>query len=162
MRTWSNSDFRWIAEQDKYRGRLHLNGHNCNFRPMEEKLYEIARRRVAEKKGFYRHFSVYLAVGAFFFITNVFTYPNSYEWWWFFPMAPWGAGLGIHYFSVFGLPGGALSREWEERELRRELDRLRTTVYRLEGPEQSSELQLPSLSEKDLKRRSRWNDDELV
>lgn len=112
---------------------------------MEDKIYEMARKRVAEKKGFYRHFSVYLAVGAFFLIMNVLTYYNSYEWWFLFPMVPWGAGLAIHYFSVFGLPGGAMSREWEEHELRREMERLQHKVNRLEAPKRGDHLELPSL-----------------
>ncbi|PHN01927.1 2TM domain-containing protein [Flavilitoribacter nigricans] len=129
---------------------------------MEDKIYEMARKRVGEKKGFYRHFSVYLAVGAFFFIMNVLTYYNSYEWWFFFPMIPWGAGLAIHYFSVFGLPGGHLSREWEERELRREMDRLRHKVDRLESPGRNEHLELPQLRRESVKKRPSWNDDELV
>lgn len=129
---------------------------------MEDKIYEMARKRVNEKKGFYRHFSVYLAVGAFFFIMNILTYYDSYEWWFFFPMVPWGAGLAIHYFSVFGLPGGPMSREWEEQELRREMDRLRHKVHRLESPKKNDQLELPSLKKENLKKRSSWNDDELV
>lgn len=129
---------------------------------MEDKIYEMARKRVAEKKGFYRHFSVYLAVGAFFFIMNVLTYYDSYEWWFFFPMVPWGTGLAIHYFSVFGLPGGHLSREWEERELRKEMERLQHKVERLESPKRSEQLELPALPKERLKNRPRWNDDELV
>lgn len=129
---------------------------------MEDKIYEMARKRVAEKKGFYRHFSVYLAVGAFFFIMNVLTYYDSYEWWFFFPMIPWGAGLAIHYFSVFGLPGGHLSREWEERELRREMERLSQKVNRLEGPARNEHLELPKLNRESVKKRPSWDDNELV
>lgn len=129
---------------------------------MEDKIYEMARKRVAEKKGFYRHFSVYLAVGAFFFIMNVLTYYDSYEWWFFFPMIPWGAGLAIHYFSVFGLPGGHLSREWEERELRREMDRLRSKVDLLESPRQNEGLELPRLKKEKVRKSPRWNEEDLV
>lgn len=129
---------------------------------MEDKIYEMARKRVAEKKGFYRHFSVYMAVGAFFFIMNVLTYYDSYEWWFFFPMIPWGAALAIHYFSVFGLPGGQLSMEWEEKELRREMDRIRDKIQLLEGPKQGDHLELRSLKKEKSSPRKHWDEDELV
>lgn len=129
---------------------------------MEDKIYELAKKKVKEKKGFYLHFSVYLAVGAFFFIMNALTYYDSYEWWFFFPLMPWGVALTIHYFSVFGLPGGALSHDWEERELRKELQRLRSKVNRLEGPDNDDHLELRSLKKDRISRAGQWNEDELV
>lgn len=129
---------------------------------MEDKIYELARKRVKEKKGFYLHFSVYLAVGAFFFIMNALTYYDSYEWWFFFPLMPWGVALTIHYFSVFGLPGGALSHDWEERELRKEIQRLRTKVGRLEQPDREDRLDLPPLRKDQVRRGQQWSEDELV
>ena len=89
----------------------------------QEDQYRRARKRVNAKKGFYRHFSVYLVIGIFFFSLNMITDP--WDVWWPFPMLSWGVGLAIHYFSVFGFPGtGILSKEWEDREMEKELRRV--------------------------------------
>ncbi len=82
--------------------------------------YKRARQRVKAKKGFYGHLSSYISTGIFFFGLNMLTDP--YEVWWYIPMLAWGVGLGIHYCSVFGLPGtDILSKEWEDREMEKEL-----------------------------------------
>jgi len=91
---------------------------------MEQELLEIAKKRVAKKKGFYGHLAAYVAVGAFFFAMNMVSFEESERYWWFFPMMPWGIGVLIHYFTVFGLPfidGNALSAEWEQKELEKEI-----------------------------------------
>lgn len=37
----------------------------------------------------------------------------------------WGIGLAFHYLKVFGIPGsGILSRDWEDREIRKEIDKM--------------------------------------
>lgn len=36
----------------------------------------------------------------------------------------WGVGLAFHYINVFGLPGGKLTDEWEDRETEKELRKL--------------------------------------
>ena len=93
----------------------------------EQALYKAARKRVKAKKGFYAHFASYLAVGAFFLAMNILTFSSSQQIWFLFPMLPWGIGLLIHYFTVFGLPGRerALSEKWEETQMQKELERLR-------------------------------------
>jgi hypothetical protein len=129
---------------------------------MEDKIFELARRRVKEKRGFYLHFSVYMAVGAFFFMVNALTYYYPQEWWFFFPMLPWGAALTVHYLSVFGLPGGALSFDWEEKELRKEIRRLRAKAQRLEHLEDDDRLELRTLSKDRVNRQKPWDDKDLV
>jgi hypothetical protein len=98
---------------------------------MEEKdIYKKAKKRVKQKKGFFTHFGTYIAVGIFFLLMNIFTWEG--EIWFVFPMLPWGAGLLIHYFSVFGLPGSkVLSREWEEKELDKEIEHLQRVNRKL-------------------------------
>lgn len=85
-------------------------------------IHDEAQRRVRKKAKFYKHLFFYLAFNGFFFTTGLLQGH---------PMEPltiaffWGIGLVIHYLKVFGLPGsGVLSNEWEEREYRRELERL--------------------------------------
>jgi len=83
-----------------------------------DQQYKAAQKRVKQKKGFFVHFAVYLSVGLFFFLMNLATFEG--DWWFFFPLLPWGMGLGIHYLITFGFPGsGVLSREWEEKELQK-------------------------------------------
>ena len=85
--------------------------------------YEIARKRVKEKKSFYRHLTTFITMGTFFFLLNIFTDP--FDWWWFFPLMPWGVGIAMHYFKVFGLPGTeGYSEAWEQREIEREMERM--------------------------------------
>ncbi len=90
---------------------------------MYQDAYKKAQKRVKEKKGFYSHLSVFISVGLFFFFLNM--ADGFHDVWFFFPILPWGVGLSIHYFSVFGLPGtDLLTKEWEDRELEREMRRL--------------------------------------
>ena len=85
-----------------------------------------AKRRVAAKKSFIYHFGIYCIMAIFFFAMNMLTDP--YDTWFYFPLLPWGVGLGIHYLTTFGLPGMDMER-WEERQMERERSRLE----RIEG-----------------------------
>ncbi|MEM1322844.1 MAG: 2TM domain-containing protein [Bacteroidota bacterium] len=93
---------------------------------MHDETYRQAQKVVKKKKGFYSHLAVYVAVGAFFLLMNLATFDSGgREWWFFFPLLPWGVGLAIHYFGTFGLPGtDILTKEWEERETEKEMRRL--------------------------------------
>ena len=125
---------------------------------MDQQLMKKAQKRVEEKKGFFGHLGAYLAMGVFFLVMNILTWEG--EFWFFYPMVPWGAGLLIHYFSVFGLPfSRVLSADWEEQELAREVKRL----------QQNSSSQSPAPDEEFLdlkeleKRKARdWQDEDLV
>ncbi len=85
-------------------------------------IHDEAQRRVQKKAKFYKHLFFFLVFNGFFFTTGLFQGH---------PMEPlsvtffWGIGLVFHYLKVFGLPGsGVLSNDWEEREYKRELERL--------------------------------------
>lgn len=121
-----------------------------------EDQYRIAKKKVKKKKGFFSHFSAYLAVGSFFFALNMITDP--YDIWFVFPMLPWSVGIIIHYFSVFGLPGGALTTEWEERELEREMRKLEHKVDNHQPLEVNDELELKEFK----KLRKEWDDRDFV
>ncbi len=134
----------------------------------EEKIYRQAQKRVKAKKGFYGHFSAFIAVGVFFIAINLLSLPENPEIWFYWPMLPWGIGLMIHYFAVFGLPGNrALSEKWEDEEMQKELERLRRKYQgRLEPPEEEADaLDLDELNkekEKEKEKRSGWSDEDLV
>ena len=88
----------------------------------EDKLFKLAQKKVKKKKAFYRHLQAFVMVNmALFFIGLMENDP--------FGAIPvpifWGIGLGFHYASVFGLPGGKLTDEWEEQELEKEYEKLR-------------------------------------
>lgn len=79
-----------------------------------------AKKRVKAKKSFYQHLMSYAIVNSFLFILNMITSPGYL--WFVFPMLGWGVGLAFHYVDVFGIPGfDILSKEWEDREIEREL-----------------------------------------
>lgn len=123
----------------------------------DEKLAR-AKKRVEDKKGFYTHLSVYLSVGIFFFTMNLVTWEGRF--WFFFPLMPWGIGLLIHYFTVFGLPfTKILSSDWEERQLAKELRKIDN-----EGAGASTnwndELELKDIVKQ--KRADDWRNDDLV
>lgn len=88
----------------------------------EDKRYEIARKRVEEKKKFYQHLTTYLTMSAFFVLINLFTSPG--RWWFIFPVLGWGVGIVSQYFKVFGPPGLNRDGDWEERALQEELRKM--------------------------------------
>jgi hypothetical protein len=80
------------------------------------------RKRHGRKPGekstpqdFYRHFAVYLAMGAFFFFLNLFTAPGS--WWFYWPMLGWGIGLFFHFLATFVLQDDAVDEEYKQLPL---------------------------------------------
>ncbi|MCO6487975.1 MAG: 2TM domain-containing protein [Phaeodactylibacter sp.] len=136
----------------------------------EQEIYKRAKERVEKKKGFYKHLSAYVAVSFFFLAMNLVTSfgdGGDGSLWFFYPMMPWGIGLLIHYFTVFGLPGStALSEKWEEEEMAKEMARLRRMRQgRLEAPasKPEEELDLKELEkEKEKEYRPNWEDEDLV
>ncbi len=121
-----------------------------------EDQYRLAKKKVKQKKGFFKHLSAYLAVGSFFFALNMITDP--FDIWFVFPMLPWSVGLIIHYFNTFGFPGGALTDEWEERELDREMRKLEYKVDEAQPLEIEEELELKEFK----KLRREWDDGDFV
>jgi 2TM domain len=126
---------------------------------LEEDIYYKAKKRVKAKKGFYTHLGVYLATGVFFFLMNMLTWDG--EPWFMYPLLPWGVGLAIQGFSVFGLPGGKMSERWEEEELQKEMERQR----RIHGVKEPEAMELPEdeLELKEFKKlREEWDDKDFV
>jgi len=131
---------------------------------MEDRQLKLAKKKVAKKKGFYTHFAVYIAVGLFFFIMNMVTQDEEPGLWFFYPMLPWGIAIFIHYFSVFGLPGtDILTDEWEEKELEKELSKIRRNQSAL-PPEQEEEFPLDEYEapKKEKVKRDNWRNDDFV
>ena len=71
----------------------------------EEEMYEVARKRVEEKKGFFIHFAIYILVNAILIVIWASTgagFP-----WFVFPLGGWGIGVLFHFQ---GLPVGSVKR----------------------------------------------------
>ena len=79
----------------------------------ERELYERARQRVEEIKGFYVHLVTYVLVNLGLFVINVLTSPGTY--WFIWPLFGWGIGLVAHAVGTFG--GGLFGESWQERKI---------------------------------------------
>ncbi len=107
-----------------------------------------AKKKVKSKKEFYQHLMSFVIVNFFLFALNMITSP--FTWWFHFPLLGWGVGLAFHYVDVFGIPGfDILSKEWEERELDKELRRNDSNepikTSRPKQPMEKEELELKEL-----------------
>jgi len=86
----------------------------------EEELYSQARKRVEERKGFYIHFALYIAVNILLVIIWAVTgagFP-----WFVFPLGGWGIGILFHFLEVFVF---SRQTDWEKRQIEREVERLK-------------------------------------
>jgi len=87
----------------------------------EEKIYEEARKRVEEKKGFFIHFAVYIIVNILLVLIWATTGAGSPPWF-IYPLGGWGIGILFHFLGVF-----VFSRRtgWERKEIEKEVERLK-------------------------------------
>ena len=90
----------------------------------EKELYEQAKKRVEEKKGFYTHLAVYLAVNTMLIIIWAVT-GDGFPWF-LFPLGGWGIGILFHFLSIFVF---AKTTAWERREIEKEMERLRQNKH---------------------------------
>lgn len=95
----------------------------------EQERYKRAKEIVEARKGFFSHLLIYLLVNAGLFLMNLLTTGGDRVWWFYWPLFGWGIGVAAHGFSVFGF-FGLFGRNWEEREVRRLMDKDRDTENR--------------------------------
>jgi len=135
---------------------------------MDNSNYKTAKKRVKKKKGFYNHLIVYVLVNILMFLLVFFTESGPDRFGWFVPMGGWGFGLMMHYLGVFGLPGKnkVLSKDWEEREILKEMNKLESEEEARRWREHQEIDQLDPDDELELKEfkklRQEWDDSELV
>ena len=83
----------------------------------EEQIYEEAKKRVEEKKGFYIHLTVYIVVNIGLVLLWAFAADRGFPWF-VFPLGGWGIGLLFHYLGVFVFEGksdrAAIEKEAEK------------------------------------------------
>jgi len=88
--------------------------------------YQKARDRVQEVKGFYAHVAMYLLTNVALAVLNLATLKkNDGIIWFIWPLIGWGIALAVHALSVFGI-GRFLGKNWEQRQIQKELDRRNT------------------------------------
>ena len=87
----------------------------------EQELYEKARKRVEEKKGFYTHIVVYIAVNILLVLIWAFPADGGYPWF-LWPLGGWGIGIFFHFMSVFVF---SKETDWEKREIEKEVEKLK-------------------------------------
>ncbi len=89
----------------------------------EQEIYEAARKRVEEKKGFYVHLVVYIIVNAILVaIWAANDSGNGGVPWFIYPLGGWGIGLIFHLLSVFVFNNNT---NWERRQVEKEAEKLR-------------------------------------
>ena len=70
----------------------------------EEQIYDLAKKRVEEKRGFYSHLTVYIIVNIILIIIWAFPAGGGFPWF-IFPLCGWGIGLLFHFLGVFVFEG---------------------------------------------------------
>ncbi len=125
---------------------------------MDDRNYQKAQRRVRRKKGFYYHFSFYVAVGVFLAFINFFVDPNFI--WFPIPIAAWGLVVFLHYLIAVGVPFLNLDKNWEKRQIEKEMRKMnRSSPGSLPAPDIAEE----ELELKEFKQlRQEWDEQEFV
>jgi hypothetical protein len=85
-----------------------------------QEAYEIARKRVEAKIGFYIHLAVFVGVNLLLIIINFMTAPQYL--WFKWPLMGWGMGLFFHGLGVFA---SFKSDSMKERMIEKEMEHLR-------------------------------------
>ena len=87
----------------------------------EEEIYQQARKRVEEKKGFFTHLAVYIVVNIMLVLIWAFASGGGYPWF-IWPLGGWGIGLLFDFLRVFVF---SKHTDWERREVEKEAEKLR-------------------------------------
>ena len=87
----------------------------------EEQIYEQAKERVEEKKGFFIHLSVYIIVNIMLVLIWAFTTGGGYPWF-LWSLGGWGIGIIFHFLGVFvwGRKSDKAAIEKEVEKIKRE------------------------------------------
>ena len=87
----------------------------------EEQIYELAKKRVEEKRGFFTHLTVYIIVNIMLVLIWKFASGEGFPWF-IFPLGGWGIGIIIHSLNVFVFGGKSdrVAIEKEAERIRRE------------------------------------------
>ncbi|MDM5463147.1 MULTISPECIES: 2TM domain-containing protein [Bacillus cereus group] len=84
-----------------------------------DEIYLRAKKRVENLKAFYIHLTVYILVNLMLFFINVSS--DSSKLWFLYPLGGWGIGIVIHGLTTF--PFGIFGKEWEERKIKKYMEK---------------------------------------
>ncbi|MFC2021038.1 2TM domain-containing protein [Chloroflexota bacterium] len=87
----------------------------------EDEIYEQAKKRVEEKKGFYSHLTAYVVVNIVLVLVWAFAAGGGYPWF-LWALGGWGIGLLFHFLGVFvfGRKSDRASIEKEVEKIKKE------------------------------------------
>jgi hypothetical protein len=94
------------------------NGSIQQNRQIDRAKFRRAKQRVAELRGFYTHFAIFVLVIAGLALLN---WATGDDWWVQWVILGWGIGVIAHGLAVFATTPKFVSR-WEKRKLRAYLD----------------------------------------
>jgi len=83
------------------------------------KYYKKARQKVEEKKKFHNHLRAYIITNLIMLFTGAFFRG------WITAAFFWGIGLIFHFIKAYGFFGFGNDEDWEEREIEKEVKRMR-------------------------------------
>ena len=124
--------------------------------------YKEAKRRVKQKKNFYKTILTFVGISIFLTAINLITSPGYF--WAIFPILGMGLGAFIQAVKIYG-PYGTHS-DWERKELEKEMRRLKDTQLDqgLDLPDPRQKLELKDLEKRQIEKEKlkKWDDEELV
>ncbi|MBT8252973.1 MAG: 2TM domain-containing protein [Flavobacteriaceae bacterium] len=97
-----------------------------------EEAYLRAKKRLDKLIGFYWHLAAYVVVNIFLIILIGFNRDDGESFWSFGTFATaffWGIGLAFHFLGVFG-PDYLFGKNWEERKIKKFMDRDKNDIQR--------------------------------
>lgn len=127
----------------------------------DSKRYAKVQKKVKLKKGFYFHLGIYIIVIAFLAIINILT--DSRNWWFLFPAASWGVAVAIHALTIFIFSDeGFFGEDWEQKQIEAELAKKGYYLDNKQLPT-SSDLDIDQQLElKEMKKETRYDEQDLV
>jgi 2TM domain-containing protein len=90
----------------------------------DQQMYNSAKRKVRQIRGFYIHATIYVLVNVLLMAVNLGTSRGKI--WFFWPLLGWGIGLAAHGLSVFEFGGGLWGPKWQSRKIQETLDKRRS------------------------------------
>ena len=87
----------------------------------EEEIYELAKKRVEDKKGFFNHLTVYVLVNIVLIIVWAFPSGRGFPWF-LFPLCGWGIGVVFHFLGVFVF---SRTSDRERKAIEKEAEKIR-------------------------------------
>ena len=88
---------------------------------MNDEKYEKAKERVKELKGFYSNLVTYIVINVMLIIINLITSPGKI--WFYWVTIFWGIGVLLHATKIFILKGKFLGDEWEEKKIKKIMEK---------------------------------------